>query len=315
MSKIANDNPLEGDADAHPDDLILPFQLESSGVRGRLVRFGPVLDRIMAAHDYPGQVAALVVEGLVVTGLLSSTLKYDGIFTLQLCGEGAVKTLVSDMTSDGAIRGYAAFDADALPDRGDLKDMTGKGYLAFTVDQGAHTDRYQGIVALDSDSLAQSVAHYFDQSEQIGTSLHIHVEQCDAGQWRGGGLMLQRLPEDERFDLVKGVTSIAETGRDQRDEDWNRAQILGETVKPEELIDSQISAEELLIRLFHEEGVRVFDPQAIFHACRCSAERVRTVLQGLPQEDLDYSAKDGVIEITCEFCSRGYSFDIDEFKK
>ena len=324
MSKIANDNPLDDDNGITVDDRVLPFQLESSGVRGRLVRLGDTLDRIMAAHDYPAPVSHLLAESLVLTCLLSSTLKYSGIFTLQTSGEGAVKTLVSDMTSEGALRGYAAYAEDALNALSiedgryagvGLLDLTGKGYVAFTVDQGAHTERYQGIVALEGETLGQSVRHYFDQSEQIGTSLHLHVTRTDEGQWRGGGLLLQRLPEDERFDLVSGITSIAENGREERDEDWNRAVILGETVKGEELIDSQLSPEELLVRLFHEEGVRVFDPQAIFHQCRCSGERVRTVLEGLSPEDLAYSAKDGVIEITCEFCSRGYSFELDQFKQ
>lgn len=325
MSKIANDNPL--DEDDNPvtltDNMVLPFQLESSGVRGRLVRLGSALNAILSAHDYPAPVNHLLAESVVLGALLSSTLKYDGIFTLQTSGDGYVKTLVTDMTSDGAARGYAGFDRDATTPQGDkgryagvdLADLTGKGYVAFTVDQGANTETYQGIVALEGDTLGQAVRHYFDQSEQIGTSLHIHVQQGDDGEWRGGGLLLQRLPEDERFDLVNGITSIADTGREERDEDWNRATVLAETVKRDELTDSQLSAQELLVRLFHEEGVRVFDPQAIFQSCRCSQERVRSVLESLSHDDLNYSADDGVISITCEFCSQDYRFEVSEFTK
>lgn len=325
MSKIANDNPLDEAESPIPltDNMVLPFQLESSGVRGRLVRLGASLNDILSAHNYPEAVSHIMAETVLLTTLLSSMLKYEGVFTLQTSSKGAVRTLVSDMTSDGAIRGHAGFRVQELQDlstannqgRYDgftLSELMGDGYVAFTVDQGDHTERYQGIVSLEGDTLGQAIRHYFDQSEQIGTSLHIHIDRLPNGDWRGGGLLLQRLPEDERFDLTKGITSIAENGREEREEDWNRAVILAETVTKEELTSEAIKGDELLVRLFHEEGVRVFDPQAIYKSCRCSRERVNTVLLSLSEEERIESANDGVIDITCEFCSHSYSFNLDE---
>ena len=187
------------------DDVVQPFQIEGPGLRGRLVRLGAAVDSILKRHDYPAPVAALLAEALALSATLSAALKYDGIFTLQLKGDGPVKMLVCDVTSDGAVRGYAEVTGE-IPAAQDLAaapvpGLVGKGYLAFTVDQGAHTERYQGIVELTGDSLTECIHHYFRQSEQFSASMQVTAGCNEAGQWRAGALMLQRMPDREAISL------------------------------------------------------------------------------------------------------------------
>ena len=210
------------------DDLILPFQIEATALRGRLVRFNTAVDKIITQHGYPDAVASLLCEAVTLAGLLAGALKYDGVFTLQTKGEGAVRLIVADVTSSGAVRGYAQYDADLLAaaptDGPPVPRLLGKGYLAFTVDMGENNDRYQGIVALEGGTLAECAAHYFAQSEQIATGIKLAVTRGlpDAdgkpGPWRAGGLMLQRLP-------TEGGEAESEPEREveTQDEGWNRA--------------------------------------------------------------------------------------------
>lgn len=290
------------------DDFILPFQLETSRIRGRVVRLGPALDAILSAHkSYPEDVLHLTGEMAVLCGMLSSMLKYEGIFTLQTSGEGPVTMLVSDMTSAGHIRACAAFKEEELKNssfKENRADLLGKGYMAFTVDQGEFTERYQGIVEMKPPSLLSSVQHYFTQSEQIQTGMMMTVGKVD-GQWRGTGIMLQQMPED-----------TASYNKDQSnvdEDDWRRTMILLSSVKDSEMLDPGLSAPDLLLRLFHEEGVRVFEPHPISRACRCSSERVRSVLSSMPPEDIADITVDGKIVMTCEFCSTDYVFNPVEF--
>ena len=169
------------------------------------MRLGDALDRIVSRHDYPTALAALLGEMLVLTAMQSSLIKYDGIFTLQTKGDGPVKTIVADASSRGHLRGYAGFDAEkleaALARHGEsgeagtlmIADILGEGYLAFTVDQGEHTERYQGIVELTGNSLSDCLLHYFQQSEQIHCGLIVAAARVE-GAWRAGGLILQRVP-------------------------------------------------------------------------------------------------------------------------
>ncbi len=183
-------------------DLVQPFMLESSGIRGDLVRLGAVAEHIVTRHAYPGPLAALLVEMLTLTAMLSSMMKYHGVFSLQTSGDGPVRLMVSDMTSKGHLRGYAGFDAArlaaveagaaAVPGVGEL---LGQGHLAYTVDQGLDMERYQGIVALSGATLADCLQHYVLQSEQIQTGLMVATGNGN-GAWRAAGLILQRLPEE-----------------------------------------------------------------------------------------------------------------------
>ncbi len=282
------------------DDLIQPFQLETTAFRGRLVRLGASLDEIFGKHDYPAPVARLLSEALALAGALAGALKYDGIFTLQTKGDGPVGMMVADVTSTGDVRGYAQFDrarVAAVAEDADLPTLLGKGYLAFTVDQGEHTERYQGIVELLGTTLAECTQHYFRQSEQLVTGLSVTARRV-GGHWRAGALMLQRLAE--------GAANLASATVEA--DDWQRSMVLMGTVTADELVDPQLTAHTLLFRLFHEEGVRAFAPVRVRHACRCSRERVETVLRTLPAEDVEHMKVDGVITATCEFCSTAYRF-------
>lgn len=286
------------------DNFYQSFQLESSHIRGRIVRLGDALDDILSAHDYPEDVLHLTGETLTLGVLLSSMLKYEGIFTLQTSGDGPVKMLVADMMTNGNIRACASFNKEEAQNtewKSNRAELLGKGYMAFTVDQGEHAERYQGIVELKPDSLIASVQNYFTQSEQIATGMMMAVGKV-AGKWRACGIMVQQMPEETAAYNKDGKS-------DTHEDDWRRTMILLGSVKEEELLSPEISAEELLFRLFHEEGVRVYDAHELNKACRCSVERVQAVLAGMPDEDIDDITVDGKITMTCEFCSKDYSFD------
>lgn len=287
-----NDNELR-------EDLIQPFHLESSSLRGRFVRMGSTLDVILQQHDYPLPVAALLAEAMILAAALSASLKYDGVFTLQAKGDGAVRLLVADVSSSGGVRAYAQFDQDKLKGVDGIA-LLGKGYLAFTVDQKLKDERYQGIVELIGNSLSEAVQYYFRQSEQLDTALTVAVRRTEAGNWQAGCLMLQAVARQG------GLTVVGDTSGD---DDWQRAMMLMATCTEAELTDPNLTPDALLYRLFHEEGVRVFDPRLLRHQCRCSETRVRDMLRSLPRAEVEELAVDGVVSVTCEFCNRSYGFD------
>ena len=307
---------------SHPDDfsgnVIRPFQLEVSSLRGRIVRFDTVLDEILESHDYPEIVSQLLAETITLCALLSSMLKYDGIFTLQTKGDGPISMLVADVTSDGKIRGCASFDEKRLQvvtkqlaafsdDVGEgsdnhLAQLLGKGYIAFTVDHGLKVERYQGIVELKGKSLVDCVQHYFNQSEQINTGIKMAVGKRD-GKWRSAGIMLQHMPEEGGEKGVRKETS------NLNEDDWRRAMILMQSCTEAELLSPELHSHIILTRLFHEEGIRVFEPKPLVHECRCSFERVENILMMMPEEEIEEISEDGKIKMTCEFCSKDYSMD------
>src|SRR5579875_27274 len=204
-----------------PDDLVQPFQIEPFALRGRLVRLGAAIDSILTRHAYPPPVAQLLGEAIALAVALAGALKYDGVFTLQTKGDGPIHLMVADVTSAGAVRGYAQYDEAKLAKAmaggepgHSVPRLLGAGYLAFTVDQGEHTDRYQGIVELQGATLAECAHHYFRQSEQVQTGIKLAVGH-DGERWRAGGVMLQRLPTEG------GAASAAES--DAQDDGWRRA--------------------------------------------------------------------------------------------
>lgn len=302
------------------DNLVQEFRLENSQLRGRAVRLGDALDQILAAHDDPKPVAHLVAEVMTLTALLSSMLQYNGIFTLQIAGDGPVNMLVADITSGGQLRGCASFDEARLEQaraqlaalktpegsQNHLAQYLGKGRMAFTVDQDNGGDRQQGIVEIKGASLTDCVQHYFTRSENIMTGIKMAAGLRN-GVWRAGGIMLQRLV---------GSKESASVSQDNTHEDeWRRAMILLDTCTENELLDPDLHQNDLLLRFFHEEGVRVFEPLHIRTDCRCDREKVKKVLAMMPQDDLDYMEKDGKITMRCEFCSRDYVFSSDSLKK
>ncbi|TXH33179.1 MAG: molecular chaperone Hsp33 [Rhodospirillaceae bacterium] len=290
----------------HSDaDIIQPFQIEGLEVRGRLVRLSDVADEILTRHDYPEPVARLLAEMMALAAVLAAALKYEGIFTLQAKGDGPVRLMVVDLTSKGAMRGYAQFDSEAVaaltPDQQLLPHLLGAGYLAFTVDQGDYTDRYQGIVELTGSSLSDSVHHYFRQSEQLQAGFKLAAGKVD-GKWRAGALMLQRLP-------VEGAGEIA---ADLAEDAWRRVFAMMASCTDKELLDLDLAVDQLLYRLFHEDGVRVFERQGVEAKCRCSRERVDNVLRAMPADDLADMWVDDAITVTCEFCNTTYRFQPED---
>jgi molecular chaperone Hsp33 len=304
---------LHGSRPATRHDSVLPFRLAALGVRGRVVRLGPVVDAILSRHVYPAPVAALLAEALILAAALASALKYDGIFTLQLRGDGPIRLLVVDLTSDGALRGYAQVDhprlaaalvgvpldaASGLP-ANPVPRLLGAGHMAFTVDQGPDTERYQGVVALDGATLADCAHHYFRQSEQLATGLKLAVGR-QGEQWQAAALVLQALPSAQL---------VAEIDNEEREDRWRKAVVLLGTATPTEMLDPAFPVEALLLRLFHEDGVRAFEHRPLRDQCRCSRERIDRVLRTIRRSELD-DLRDagGRVVVTCEFCSTTYRY-------
>lgn len=313
------------------DDAVLPFAVEALDLRGRVVRLGPAIDTLLGRHDYPPTVSRLLAEAVALTALIGTSMKFEGRFIVQTQSDGPVSMLVVDFDSPDALRACARFDADAVAaavagghDR--PEDLLGRGHLAMTVDQGAHMSRYQGIVELDGRSLEEAAHGYFLQSEQIPTRVRLAVAEVltrDPGRephraWRAGGLFLQFLPESSeragQRDLHPGDAPEGASATEEEDDAWVEAQSLAETVEDAELIDPSVSAETLLYRLFHERGVRVFEPQPLVERCRCSRDAVKAMITSFsPAERIDM-VENGRIGVTCEFCSTHYDFDPQEFE-
>lgn len=311
-----------GDFNFAGDDEVVPFEVEGLDARGRSVQLGAVVDTILARHQYPEPVARLLAEVMVLTALLGTSLKFDGKFILQTSTDGPVNLLVADFQTPSGLRAYARFDDEKLEQA--IKDgkvapeqLLGKGTLALTIDQGAHMQRYQGIVALDGSNLEEIARNYFDQSEQIPTDVRLAVatlvDRNSEGQpkqsWRAGGVLVQHLPKasldiDEKKQEKSKVT----------DNNWTEVKALTQTIESAELTDPQVGTERLLYRLFHEHGVRVFQPTPIVDHCSCSREKVENVLKNFSAEELDSSIENGEITVKCEFCSTIYRFNPEEFK-
>lgn len=305
-----------------PDDYLRPFQIEGMTVRGRLVRLGPALHEILSRHGYPDLVSHLLGEAVALSSALAGALKFDGVFTLQTKGDGPLSAMVADVKSPGDLRGYAkfepeaiaAFEADARPS---IPRILGGGHIAFTVDQGADTERYQGIVALEGQSLADCAHNYFRESEQIDTAIVLacgrHPDSNSAsGAWRGGAIMLQRLPEGDPSLLARGV----EVERDEvSEDDWRRVVTMLASTKDSELLDPELPGDDLLFRLFHEDGVRIFEPTGLRPGCRCSPERAERILAQLPPHELPGLALDNALIVTCEFCNASFTFTLDQFDR
>jgi len=310
-----------------PDaDHALPFQLDALGVRGRLIRLGPALDAIVERHGYPLAVARPLAEAMVLCACLATSLKYDGIFTLQISGDGPIRLLVTDLTTDGAIRGYAQFDSWKLavalgpqgggagntdaPD-GYVPKLFGKGRLAFTVDQGRHTERYQGIVPLEGPTLADCAHTYFRQSEQLPTGINIaakRVTEDGSAHWRAAALMVQQMPE---FDAGR-----IDVDAEQREDDWRKAVVLMASATESEMLDPKLPDATLLYRLFHQEKPRQFERRLLNARCRCSRERIDRVLRGIKREELDdLRDKTGRVAVKCEFCSTEYTYDDNDLDR
>ena len=285
-------------------DRALGFAIPARHARGRLVRLGPTLTRVLAAHNYPAAIERLLAEALTLTALIGSTLKdADAQLTMQTRTEtGVVRLLVCDYRG-GELRGYVDYDADGLaaaPAEPTLFALFGPTYLAITFDLAVTGERYQGIVPLDGDTLAEAVQSYFVQSEQIPSLVRIGVDKRADGQTVAGGLFLQHLPEGE-----DGRERL-HTRLDHPE--WEHVEALGRTVEPVELADPQLPLEALLWRLFNEDEVRLLARTAVTRGCRCDGDYIRSVLAKFPDDERRAMAdEDGQITVDCHFCSTKFS--------
>jgi molecular chaperone Hsp33 len=290
---------------------VQPFHLHRQPVRGRLVRLGPLADALLTRHDTHPAVTALAGEALALTAGLAAALKFRGSFSLQAKGDGPVAMLLADCTDAGALRGYARAQDDRLAPllaegaAPSAAALLGQGYLAFTCDQGPEMERYQGIVAIEGETLTGMTGTYFRTSEQLATHVHLACAQTAAG-WRSGALILER---------VAGEGGIgAEMDREAEDEAWRTAVALAATLTDAELLDDALPGERLLHRLFSLEGLALDRPRALSYGCRCSRAKLAGVLAGFGEEDLDHMAEEGTITMTCEFCNLGFRFDRAELR-
>lgn len=299
------------------DDVILPFQVGETAVRGRLVRLGPAVDDILARHSFPLPVQGLVGEAAALVAMLGTSLKFDGKLILQAHGDGPVSMIVADYTAGGALRATASLqdgarDLAAKAKGPELHYLMRKGHMVMTIDQGADMERYQGVVPLEGPTLARATVSYFAQSEQIPTAIELAVGQVEipgeGPKWRAGGVMVQFMPGEGGTRERGEEVTMAEEDRDA----WNRAAMLLETTKADELLDPTLSPERLLYRLYHEDGVRVFDPKTAHFACTCSREKIANVLAQYTRADIDDMLEDGAIEVSCDFCREAYRFELDE---
>jgi molecular chaperone Hsp33 len=291
------------DARASFVDQVQPFSIENADVRGRFVRLGPALQDMLAPHDYPDDVAEILGESVALTTALATSLKFDGVFSLQTQGNGPVGLMVADITSDGAIRGYARVRQDGFEDQtgasaeamGPVPRLLGSGHLAFTVDRGPESDRYQGITSLDGATMADCAHAYFRTSEQLETAIKLAADGDGAA-----ALMIQRLPGDARSTL----------DAEQAEEQWRNAVVLTSSATSEEMLDPGLSADALLLRLYHEPGVRVYRTRSVRYACRCSREKVTATLSAFPRAELaDMKTPEGKFSVVCEFCQTEYLLD------
>ncbi|MBU2957045.1 Hsp33 family molecular chaperone HslO [Paracoccus sp. 1_MG-2023] len=306
------------------DDTVLPFQLDRSDIRGRVARLDGVLDHILTRHDYPAPVAAMVAEIALLTALIGPTMKLRWKLSLQVRGTGAIRTLAADYfapEAEGAparIRAWASFDAERL-DSSKPFDQIGDGYFAILIDQGQGSTPYQGITPIAGGSLSACAQTYFAQSEQLPTRFHLasgHSHLPGSGpQWRAGGMMLQTLPgqPQQAGDGGSGQDGLIEAAdilQGAESENWNRANMLLDTVETLELIGPAVGPTDLLVRLFHEETPRAYDAQPVEFGCSCSADRVRGTLSIYSAKDIQHmTTDDGKVTADCQFCGAHYEFD------
>ncbi len=290
-------------------DFVLPFQVGESAVRGRIARLSGSVDEILARHKFPHGVSTLLGEAVALVALMGAALKFDGKLIFQAQGNGPAPMIVADYTAGGALRATAKI-ADDTADAAGMA-LLGEGHIVMTIDQGADMERYQGVTPLDGVRLEEAAVSYFMQSEQIPTAIRLAVGRLSApgepDRWRAGGIMTQFVPgEGGARERGQEVLMSAD---DQ--ESWDRAAAFVQTTEDDELLDPSIAAETLLYRLFHEDGVRIFNHQPVRAECGCNAGKIEAVLGRYDAAELADMVEDCAITVTCEFCRQVYRFGAD----
>ena len=297
------------------DNVLQPFEIENHAAQGRMVRLGDSLDQVLTAHDYPAEVAGLLGELQVIAALMSGTLKFDGVLSIQVKGDGPINMLLVDVTTQGYMRGYAKFNDEKLSlvskngsgaRQQQVPRLLGNGYFALTVDQGPNTQPYQGVVALEGATLADCAHAYLRQSAQLDAALKVfvaNIEGKEGSSWRGGGIMVQK-------SSFAGFQKIDGEATDSEFEDaWRRVIVFLGSCTNDEMLESFLHPHDLLFRLFSEDGVRVFNPSSFIMKCRCSRERVQNVLVSFPREEVESMKIGDDVVVACEFCNANYRFD------
>ncbi len=285
------------------DNHIIPFQLGGNKVRGSIVRLGSAVSEIIKRHNYPNNIESLLADTLTITACLGSRMKHDGIFTIQAKGTGEVHTLFSDITNNGFLRGYVGLQRDFSNKDTDLTSLMGSGHIAFTLDQGKYSKRYQGIVALEDKSISKSAELYFNNSEQLDTRFVVfnHYNSKNTPEenlFPSGLIMIQKMPNDLELDEEQNI------------EVWENSISFLSTLKKEECLSVSLTSENILFRLFNEVGVTVYDEIVILDKCRCSKEKVEFAINNLNKDELnEISDKQGNIKVVCEFCKTERSFN------
>ncbi|MEQ9505900.1 MAG: Hsp33 family molecular chaperone HslO [Hyphomonas sp.] len=290
-------------------DFAATFQIEGRPIRGRAVRMGAAsISPILARHDYPPHLAAILGEAVMLAALVGASLKFEGKILVQAEGDGPVTLLVGEYNTNGNVRGYARYDADGWanlervnkggePHMPQLFGRTGRLGLILVQDN-PDIQPYQGIVPLNKATLAQCAEDYFAMSEQVPSRIRLAIDKTDDG-WTAGGMLIQRIAGDD--------------ARGETDEGWREAEALFSTLSPGELTDAGLPASDLLFRLFHEQGVRLEGAMPVVDQCTCNQERLVGTLSQMPDESLrDLVEEDGTLAIDCQFCARHYTIDISE---
>ncbi|VAX08808.1 hypothetical protein MNBD_ALPHA03-1849 [hydrothermal vent metagenome] len=288
----------------HFNDSCLAFQIEAQDIKGRIVRLNKPLNEILAHYTCPDDIKRELGKAMALTALLGSMMKFDGIFTMQIKSDDRVKSMVSDFATDGngsgVIRGYINIADDVAPNG----PVLGNGQLMITMDQGQHMARYQGVVELQNGDLKDSAEEYFQTSEQLPTHVMISCDKSANGHWSAAAIMIQHLARNTQSEMASPHDD------EKQKDDWDTATILLSTVKPEELLGSALSLQDVLMRLFHESGIRLFSATQMMPGCRCSEDKLRDVLASFNTQELRDIAEDGVISMTCEFCKTDHKFDL-----
>ena len=308
------------------DDTVLPFQLDASDIRGRVARLDTAFEEILAQHDYPVLIESLVAEMALLTAMIGQSMKTRWKLSLQVRGDGPARLIATDYyapTADGEparMRAYASYDKETLDHSAVPFSQIGKGYFAILIDQGEDMTPYQGITPIAGGSLASCAQTYFSQSEQLPTRFELSFGRSqvpgETEQWRAGGMMLQHMPKaspemsGEGGSGEDGLIEASDILTAGESEDWIRANALLDTVNEIELIGPTVTPADLLLRLFHEEEPRVYDPQPVKFGCTCSEDKVRQSLSIYSAKDIKYMTTDeGTVTADCQFCGSHYVFD------